>query len=95
MNRCGTLLQTWLEIDRREMEQNEIAFDLAVRDYVLRLKPYKHGGVVNAIQTIARICEQQAQEGDGISRQGREDYEKAAALIDAFSETVDLDYQED
>lgn len=74
------------------MEANETAFDLAVRDYVLRLKPYKHGGVVNAIQTIARVCEQHAQEGEGLSRQGREDYEKAAAMIDAFSETVDFEY---
>ena len=94
MSRFGALLQTWSDIDRREQEANEQAFDTALRDYLLRQKPYKHGGVVNALQSIAAILHEVANEGEGISREGRKDYQLAADLITACSEQVDFDYME-
>lgn len=72
--------------DAQKRKDEERKFERIVREYILNeCQQYAHGGVVNALSTIARVCE----ELDN-GREGR--YAEVSRLIDGFSDQCDLDY---
>ena len=71
-------------MSRRQAEEE--AFSELVRDYVAdTCNRFAFGGVVNALNTIASACSELSMIED-------DDWERAAVLIEDFSNQVDLKY---
>ena len=76
------------ELDERYEREREM--EAMLRKYILdgQSQLFTYGGVVNALSTIARICEEQSKIED-------DDYKKAAILIDECAAACDLRYSEE
>ncbi len=66
----------------------EARFEALLKSYILDTSDrFAFGGVVNALSTLARICENYSSLGD-------DEGERASLAIDDFSSTVDFKYPE-
>lgn len=71
--------------EQAERKRKERDFERTVRDYIQNVgSEYAHGGVVNALATVAMVCEELADVSS--------DYAKASRAIDDFLPAVDMRY---
>ena len=81
----GNIREVEAEAQQQRKDEEKV-FERIIRDYILNeYQQYAHGGVVNALSTIARVCEELDDNRDGR-------YAEVSRLIDQFTPQCDLDY---